>query len=125
MKDDPRVDRIRTVIESRRLAISVVTLGELRYGALAAGWQEERTALLEAELRTYGTVPVDAYVAERYAAVRMRCERMGRRKDDNDLWIAATAIHYGIPLASLDRDHLDIPGLRVIGADGVEVSVPG
>lgn len=45
-------------------------------------------------------------------------------KEDNDLWIAATASRYGLALATLDRDHYDIPGLTVIREDGTEVSAP-
>ncbi len=40
-------------------------------------------------------------------------------------WVAATAGSYSLPFATLDRDHLDIPGgCGVIGENGVEVTVP-
>lgn len=106
------------------LAVSVVTLAELRRGALAASWGERRMEGLDERLRQYLVLPIDRDVAETWAQMRVRCDRAGRRKNDNDLWVAATAGRYGLPLATLDRDQLDIPGLRVIGADGVERTVP-
>lgn len=102
----------------------MITLGEMRFGAIRAAWGEIRRRALDDHLETYVALPVDSSVAELWAHLRARCFELGRPKDDNDLWIAATAERYEIPLATLDRDHHDIPGLTVIREDGSEVSVP-
>lgn len=104
--------------------MSVVTVAELKRGAIAAGFGERRTRELEDHLRLYVALSIDRDIAEEWARMRVRCDRLGRSKNDNDLWIAATAKRYALPLATLDRDQYDIPGLAVIQHDGTEVSVP-
>jgi predicted nucleic acid-binding protein len=115
---------MRARLASEVVAVSVVTIAELRRGAIAARWSEQRMATLDERLREYVVLSIDRDVAEAWALMRVRCDRLGRRKSENDLWVAAIAGRYRVPLATLDRDHLDIPGLRVIGEDGAEVSVP-
>jgi predicted nucleic acid-binding protein len=34
---------------------------------------------------------------------------------ENDLWIAATGMDYGLPLVTRDRAFSQVPGLKVIG----------
>lgn len=106
------------------LAVSVVTVAELKRGALAARWGDQRQGELAEHLRGYLVLAVDSEVAEVWARVRVRCEDLGRQKGDNDLWVAATAKRYSMALATLDLDHHDIPGLTVIGEDGAELSIP-
>lgn len=114
--------RPRLALEA--LAVSVVTIAELKRGAIAAGWSERRTEELDGRLRTYIVLSIDGDVAEEWARMRVQCDRLGHHKNDNDLWVAATAGRYGLTLATLDHDQYDIPGLTVIREDGSEVSVP-
>lgn len=101
-----------------RLAVSVITIGELRAGVLAAGdlaTRDRRLATLTTALEL-DPVPVDADVAAAWAHLRVALRDLGRRLAVNDSWIAATAIALGVPLVTQDDDHADIPGLRVIRA---------
>lgn len=47
--------------------------------------------------------------------MRITCERVGhalaQRDHDTDRWIAATAIHLGVPLVSHDGIFRGVPGL--------------
>lgn len=114
---------MRQRLEMGGLAVSVVTVAELKRGALAARWGDRRTVELAEHVRGYAVLAVDAEIAEEWARVRVRCDELGRQKGDNDLWVAATAKRYGLPLATLDRDQYDIPGVTVIREDGSAVSV--
>jgi len=67
------------------------------------------------------TVPVyivlfpDLDTCEIWARITAACHRRGRPRQDNDLWIAATALRYQLPLLTHNRrDFADIPGLTVI-----------
>lgn len=101
-----------------------MTLAELRKGVIAARWGELKLTELAELLHDFALIPVDEGTAEAWAQLSVRCDRLGRRKSENDLWIAATAKQYGLPLASLDKGHYDTPGLTVIREDGSEIVVP-
>lgn len=115
---------MRPQLGARLLGMSVVSVAEIKRGAIAARWSDPRIQELEDQLRKYIVLPVDDGIAEEWARTRARCDRLGRRKSDNDLWVAVTAKRYGLPLATLDHDQYDIPGLTVIREDGSEIRVP-
>lgn len=98
------------------LAVSVVTIGELRAGVLAAsdvGIRDRRLATLTRAL-TLDPVPIDQAVAETWARLRVALRDVGLRMPVNDSWIAATAMTLGIPVVTQDDDYLHAPGLEVI-----------
>jgi predicted nucleic acid-binding protein len=92
-------------------ALSVVTVGELRLGILAAGTQPiraARLARLTAILENTTVLPVDDSVASQYAELRAATGRL----PTNDLWIAATAAAHKLPLVTGDERQSKLPGLR-------------
>jgi predicted nucleic acid-binding protein len=99
-----------------RLAVSVITVGELRAGVLAApdlATRDRRLATLTSVL-ALAPVPVDEEVAAAWARLRVTLRDLVRRMPVNDSWIAATALAMDVPLVTQDDDHEDIPGLRLI-----------
>ncbi|MBV9845592.1 MAG: type II toxin-antitoxin system VapC family toxin [Kutzneria sp.] len=99
------------------LAVSTVTIGELKVGVLAAEDAPSRAA----RLRTLGDalalspLAVDEAVADAWAELRIRLREIGRPKlPVNDSWIAATAIAHGLPVVTQDDDYDGTPGLEVI-----------
>jgi predicted nucleic acid-binding protein len=99
-----------------RVAVSVVTVGELRLGVLAAATGTIRARRLETLSKAEGLdpLPVDASVAHAWATLRLALRDQDKRMPMNDSWIAATAIAHHIPVASQDGDYDDVPDLRVI-----------
>jgi predicted nucleic acid-binding protein len=98
------------------VAVSVVTIGELRLGVLAARDGPTRVRRLEtlsAAMRIE-PLPLDERVAHAWAALRLALVDAGKRMPINDSWIAATAIANDMAVASQDDDYDDIPGLRVV-----------
>jgi len=99
-----------------RIAVSVITIGELRAGVLAAtdlATRDRRLATLTAAM-ALDPVPVDGEVAVAWARLRVALRDLGRRMGVNDSWIAATAIALDVPMVTQDADLIDVPGLRVI-----------
>ena len=99
-----------------QVAVSVITIGELRLGVLAAADGPTRARRLSTLLRaeTLDPLPIDASVAHAWATLRLALRDSGRRMPLNDSWIAATAIARRIPLVSQDDDYAGVPGLTVI-----------
>ena len=100
----------------KRVAISVITIGELRLGVLAADSGPIRARRLEtlSAAEALDPMPVDAQVAHAWAALRVALRDAGKRMPINDSWIAATAIANSMPVASQDGDYDNVPGLEVI-----------
>ena len=99
-----------------RLAVSVITIGELRVGVLAAAdleTRDRRLGTLAAAL-SLEPIQVDEAVAAAWARLRVQLRDQGRRMPVNDSWIAATAIALGVPVVSQDDDYEAVPGLTVI-----------
>jgi predicted nucleic acid-binding protein len=98
------------------LAISVITVGELRAGVLAAAdvaTRDRRLATLS-EALTLEPMPIDQPVAEAWARLRVTLRDEGKRMPVNDSWIAATAISLGVPVVTQDADYVELSGLEII-----------
>lgn len=98
------------------LAVSIITIGELRSGVLLApdgASRSSRLASLTSALRL-GALPVDEDVADAWADLRTRLVGAGKRMAVNDAWIAATALAHGLPVVTQDADYVGVEGLDVI-----------
>jgi hypothetical protein len=87
-------------------AISVITLGELHAGVLAAAdtaTRARRLSTLEAA-SAVEALPVTAEAARRWAELRVRLAELGLRAKVNDLWIAAVAHANGMDVVTQDDD---------------------
>jgi predicted nucleic acid-binding protein len=99
-----------------RLAVSVITIGELRAGVLAAAdlpTRDRRLGTLAAAM-ALEPVPVDEAVAAAWARLRAALRERGLRMPVDDSWIAATAIALGVAVVTQDDDYLELPELAVI-----------
>jgi predicted nucleic acid-binding protein len=97
------------------VAVSIITIGELRAGVLVASTLESRDrrlATLTAALQLE-PVPVDDAVAAQWARLRVLLRDSGQRMPVNDSWIAATALALAVPVVTQDTDFPNIEGLSV------------
>lgn len=98
------------------LAVSIITIGELRAGVLAATTvdvRNRRLATLTSALQL-DPVPVDDAVAAEWAHLRVVLRDSGKRMPVNDSWIAATALALGVPVVTQDDDFPDLAELQII-----------
>lgn len=98
------------------IGVSVITIGELRAGVLAALDVETRSRRLGTltEALALQPFPVDDGVSESWARLRLLLRDCNQRMPVNDSWIAATALSLGVPVVTQDDDYADIRGLDVI-----------
>ena len=88
------------------LAVSVITIGELRAGVLAAtgtATRDRRLSTLAAALALL-PVPIDDDVAAAWARLRLTLSDEGLRMPVNDSWIAATAMAHDVAIVTQDDD---------------------
>jgi len=89
------------------VAVSVVTISELRYGVLAAEdhvTRELRLKTLEAARRLGAPVVIDEPVADELARLRVALKAAGRAMKVMDAWIAASAIVHQAAVCTQDAD---------------------
>lgn len=108
--------RIAALSPSDRAVICTITRGEVLYG-LARLPEGKRRSDLEAEaMRLFAQMPclsVPEAAGDRYAHIKREAERKGTPFDENDLWIAATALSMQSVLVTKDSDFRRISGLQV------------
>lgn len=98
------------------LAVSIITIGELRAGVLSA----EDVTVRDRRLMTLTTamaldpIPVDDVVAEHWARLRVLLRDSGQRMPVNDSWIAATAMALAVPVVTQDDDYVELDELPVL-----------
>ena len=99
-----------------RLAVSVVTIGELRAGVLAATDTATRDRRLETLTAALALEPVeiDVAVANVWARLRVALREAGIRMPVNASWIAATAMALDVPIVTQDADVPAVAGLTVV-----------
>lgn len=89
------------------VAVSVVTISELRHGVLAAedhATRATRLTTLETARRLGVPLPVDEPVADELARLRVALKAAGRAMKVMDAFIAATAIVHGAAVCTQDAD---------------------
>lgn len=105
-----------------RVALSVITIGELQLGVLGAGDAATRSRRADtlALARTADPIPISEAVMVSWARLVTDCRAAGvhRAVKLTDALIAATAIEHGLPVVTQDTDFDQIaracPALSVI-----------
>ena len=89
------------------VAVSVVTISELRYGVLAAADHSTRAvrlSTLETARRLGRPLAIDEAVGDELARLRVALRALGRAIKVMDAWIAATALVHDAAVCTQDAD---------------------
>jgi tRNA(fMet)-specific endonuclease VapC len=105
-----------------RLVVPVAVVAELLAGCVGSTRKGGGLREVHAFLRSsrVSIVPATADTAERWAVIWDGLRRAGRHIPINDVWIAASAMEYGLPVFTNDRHFLDVPQILVTLADARE-----
>lgn len=98
------------------VGVSVITIGELRAGVLAAQDFETRDRRLATLTQAIALDPIaiDGRVAESWARLRLLLRESLQQMPVNDSWICATAMALGLPVITQDEDYVELSGVEVI-----------
>jgi len=95
-------------------AISVVTWGELCYGAAKSRQRERAQQLLDEFITLVPVLPMPVDTAQAYGTIRALLESKGTPIGNNDLWIAAHAKAAGMTVVTNnEKEFRRVPGLKV------------
>ena len=105
-RPSPHAEEARRVIGSRSRVVSFVTVTELRYGAMRAGWGELRRRHLERSLADLDVIQTSERLIECCASLRADASRAGhglaQKIHEADRWVAAAAVALGLELVAGD-----------------------
>jgi tRNA(fMet)-specific endonuclease VapC len=99
---------------SRELAMSVITLGELRFGAEKSKSRERSLATIANLEQLIPVYALPEVAGEHYGQIRASLNCIGQPIGNNDLWLAAHARAEGwILVTNNEREFIRVPGLQV------------
>ncbi|MGB8424372.1 MAG: PIN domain-containing protein, partial [Desulfobacterales bacterium] len=95
-------------------AISVITWGELLYGAEKSKQHKKSLRLLEEFTSLIPVLPIPENAGKAYGVIRAFLELKGTPIGNNDLWIAAHAKAAALAIVTNNqREFKRVPGLKV------------
>ncbi len=110
----PRVAERLAGLAVGTVGMSLITYGELRYGAEKSSRRTESIAILERLVEIIEVVDAGPSASEQCGVVRAHLERAGTPIGNNDLWIAAHALALDVTLVTNNtREFERVPSLRL------------
>lgn len=108
MKEDPRTQgKLAALAPADRVGICSIVRGEIRYGIERLPVGKRREDIEAKSLRLFAAIPcepVPPEAGDQYGQIKAATQNKGLSLDENDLWIAATALSLGATLVSRDSD---------------------
>jgi predicted nucleic acid-binding protein len=118
MRGAPQIENWMSGLEQGdRVVTCTIVRGEILFGITRLPPGKRRTELEETGRQFLDAMrcePVPERAGDFYAAVKLVRQQRGLTMDENDLWVAATALALGATLVSRDADFGGIDGLRVV-----------
>jgi len=96
------------------MGMSVVTYGELCFGAQKSEWSDTAVRKLGEFITVVPVVGLDDDVGVQYGRLRLELTRRGELIGNNDLWIASHCLQLGLTLVTNnEREFSRIPDLAI------------
>ena len=94
--------------------VSVISYGELVFGAKKSSAVEKNLQTVEAVKSIFPLIDVDADVMDVFGGIKAHTQKTGKVIDDMDLLIAASAISNKMTLVTHNTKHFEnIPNLKI------------
>lgn len=121
MREDPRVEKWMGGLKpADRIITCTIVLGEILFGIRRLQEGKRRVELEEKGYRildSFYCEAVPSKAGDFYASVKVSRQRSGLTLDENDLWVAATALALSANLVTRDRDFAGIDGLNIVSPE--------
>ncbi len=105
---------INNLAQADEVFIPSIALGELHYGARKSGRSQENLQRIEELVANSTVIECDADTARQYGEVKNKLRIKGRPLPENDIWIAALALQYGLTLVTRDAHFHEVENLQTV-----------
>jgi tRNA(fMet)-specific endonuclease VapC len=82
------------------IGMSIITYGELFYGAQKSHFPQKTSAILADLVKLIPVLSMPVEAGKHYGKIRSQLEKLGKPIGNNDLWIAAHALALDLPLVT-------------------------
>ncbi len=97
-----------------KVFIPSIAVGELYYGAYKSGNPPKHEAQIRELVEISQVLYVNEHTGQLFGSIRRQLEIKSNRIPENDIWIAAVAIQYGLPLVTRDHHFNAVDELQVM-----------
>jgi tRNA(fMet)-specific endonuclease VapC len=105
---------IDNLTQANEVFIPSIAVGELYYGARKSGRPQKNLERIEEFVVNNRIIECDANTARQYGDVKDRLRIKGRPLPENDVWIAALALQYGLILVTRDAHFQEVESLQTL-----------
>ncbi|MEI9479110.1 MAG: type II toxin-antitoxin system VapC family toxin [Deltaproteobacteria bacterium] len=93
------------------ISLSPVVLGELLAGFMMGKNERRNRSILRDFLSSarVNLLEIDEETSERYAVILYHLRTKGAPIPTNDVWIAASAMQYGLKVLTTDKHYIEVP----------------
>ena len=99
--------------EAEEIFIPAIVIGELYYGAENSSKRQANLTRIDSFVEVNVILDCDASTARWYGRVKQELKIKGRPIPENDIWIAALALHYDLSLVTRDGHFDEISSLDI------------
>jgi tRNA(fMet)-specific endonuclease VapC len=104
---------IREKLKDITVYVSSITVGELYFGAYNSQQVTSNVKQIEDFIDINTILPCDEITSDHYGQVKNLLRAKGRPIPENDIWIAATALQYGLTVITRDTHFREVDGLPI------------
>ncbi len=101
--------------KQQNVFIAAAVLAELYLGAYRSANVQKHIEQIKAFLLQCTVLSADQATAEACAKVKAALLKKGKPIPENDIWIAATAIQYDLPLYTNDNHFSEVENISLVG----------
>ncbi|NER07011.1 MAG: type II toxin-antitoxin system VapC family toxin [Okeania sp. SIO3C4] len=105
---------IEKLKEYSGVLIPVTVIGELYYGAYNSVQIEHNEGIIDSLADKFEIINIDRNTAKVYGQIKAKLKKQGTPIPENDIWIAAAALQFSLPVLTNDKHFSKIDGLEVI-----------
>ena len=109
-KDQAILSRL---IETEAVYLPTVVLGELYFGAFKSAHPDDNAQRIGRLATSSAVLSCDPTTALHYGRIKTGLRAKGRPIPENDIWIAAIALQYGLTVVSRDSHFREIDNLPI------------
>lgn len=96
------------------VAIPVIVIGELNYGAQYSTNVERNLDNINKVTNNYDVLNVTTETTSQYGIIKAQLRKKGKPIPENDIWIAAIAQQHNLVLVTRDKHFSEIDGLDIV-----------